>query len=158
MCVLVAWDAILTHLVWRGRSPNPRHPARRTFSALGHRSRYKHLGMRNWSIFTDTVITQTGEGKARQNLIQRDLEFHHSHPSSFTCRSKAPIHGTDILRPHLMDEARKLLSCLRTHRTQRSGWTRTRHPEFLSPRLYRWAIARMKRESRTFLLKWRTDT
>ena len=30
----------------------------------------------------------------------------------------APIHGTDMLRPHPTDEARKIV----THRTQRSGW------------------------------------
>ena len=50
-------------------------------------------------------------------------------------RSKPPIHGTDILRPNPTDAAR------RTHRTQRSGWTRTRHPEFLSPHPYHFAIA-----------------
>ena len=50
--------------------------------------------------------------------------------------SKAPIHGTDILCPHPMEEARKSMSCTRTHHTQRGGLTRTRYPEFLSPRLY----------------------
>ena len=44
--------------------------------------------------------------------------------------SKAPIHGTYILNPHPTDEARKIVSCLRTLRTQHSGWTRTRHLEF----------------------------
>ena len=39
---------------------------------------------------------------------QRDMEFHHSHPGSFTCPDKAPIHRSDILRPHPTDEATQI--------------------------------------------------
>ena len=51
-------------------------------------------------------------------------------------RSTAPIHGIAILRPHPTGEARKIVITPGV-----IAGTRTRHPEFLSLRLYHWAIA-----------------
>ena len=72
------------------------------------------------------------------NCLDRKIDWYVMPLVLFRVRSKTPIHGTDISRPHPTDEAMKIVSCLRAHRTQRSGWPRIRYPEFLflSPRLY----------------------
>ena len=70
---------------------------------IGYSSHYSH-----------TFIVHTEERKERQNLNTERPGIPPQAPWFFLrARSTAPTKGTDILRPHPTDEARKMVSLLK---------------------------------------------
>ena len=69
--------------------------------------------MRNWGIYIHRHSYHANRGRKGETEIgYRDIW--NSTTATLVLlpvRSKTPIHRTDILRPHLMDEARKFLYC-----------------------------------------------
>jgi len=85
----------------------PRHPEIQSqclyrlrysgYYKVSRRRRRRRRRRRNWSCTTfqhyvdcsshyiHTVIVYTGKERRNRNQIQRDMEFHHSHPGSFKC-------------------------------------------------------------------------
>ena len=78
----------------------------------------------------------TGKRKRDRIRIQRDLEFHHRHPGSFTC----PEYSSDTRDRHLMYTCdgqsleNRVVAQGHTATSVVAG-TRTRYPEFSSSRL-----------------------
>ena len=77
--------------------------------------------MRNWSLttfqhyigFSSHYIHTCRRKKGETEIEYRDLEFYTATLVLLRARSSAPIHGTDILRPHPTDEAKKVVSLVK---------------------------------------------
>ena len=91
-------------------------------------------------IFTHWSCIQGTERRDRIR-IQSDLEFHHSRPGSLTCTEyNSDTRGRKFKSPSDGQSEENRVVALEHTAPSVVGGTRTRYPEFLSLRLYHWAI------------------
>ena len=104
--------------------------------------------------FNNSTDVERTVGNILKKIIQRDMGFYITTLVLVCVQSKAPIHGTDILRPHPTEEARKIVSCFRTFRIQHIGLYSNPVPRVLKsaplPLSYRGSRAKTKLKRYTY--------